>query len=217
MRRAGRPPAATAAGPASGKAPRANTTDPDSRAMRGRHTLLQGYNAQAVVTTGQVVVGADLVQNAVDRTLLHPVLDVTRAQLHAAGIAPALDTVLADAGYASEDAYARARDAGLHLLAPVVSDERRAAGEDPGGGRDLRRLPATAAAQAKLRTRQGQEHYAQRGRTVEPVFGQIKEQQRFRQFSRRGLPACRAEWLLVCAAHNLRKLHRSGDALPAPG
>jgi len=26
--------------------------------------------------------------------------------------------------------------------------------------------------------------------------------------SRRGLAACEGEWLLACAAHNLRKLHR---------
>jgi hypothetical protein len=26
--------------------------------------------------------------------------------------------------------------------------------------------------------------------------------------SRRGLAACESEWLLACAAHNLRKLHR---------
>jgi len=146
-------------------------------------------------------------QHPVDQGLLHEVLDTTREQLTAAGIAPALCTVLADAGYASEEAFARAEAAGLHLLAPVISDEQRARGADPAGGRDLSHLPATARAQAKLRTRQGQLHYAQRGRTVEPVIGQIKDRQGLRQFSRRGINACTAEWIFAAAVHNLRKLH----------
>ena len=47
-----------------------------------------------------------------------------------------------------------------------------------------------------------------RTRTVEPVFGQLKTCQKLTTMSRRGLPACESEWLLACAAHNLRKLHR---------
>ena len=39
--RPGRKPTATPKGPASGKPPRANTTDPDSRAMKCQHTLVQ--------------------------------------------------------------------------------------------------------------------------------------------------------------------------------
>jgi hypothetical protein len=49
--RLGRRPGDTPRGPASGKAPRANTTDPESRAMRGGRGLVQGYNAQAAVTS----------------------------------------------------------------------------------------------------------------------------------------------------------------------
>jgi hypothetical protein len=43
---------------------------------------------------------------------------------------------------------------------------------------------------------------------VEPVFGQLKTCQELTTVSRRGLIACESEWLLACAAHNLRKLHR---------
>lgn len=204
----GRRPAAAPRPPASGKAPRANTTDPDSRAMRCKHTLVQGYNVQAAVTDTQVIIGALLTQHPTDQNMLHPVLEATRGQLAAAGIGPAIVTVLADAGYASEDAFARAEAAGVHLLAPVVSDERRALGEDPAGGRDLMRYPATERAQHKLRTVQGRCHYAQRGRTVEPVFGQIKDRQQLRQFSRRGLANVTTEWIFACAVHNIRKLHK---------
>ena len=206
---AGRKPGDTPAGSRTGKPPRANSTDPHSRAMHSKHTLVQGYNAQAAVTGNQVIVGTLLTQNPIDQNMLHPVLDATRQQLRAAGIDPAgLSTVLADAGYANEDTFARAEAAGLHVLAPVVADQRRALGQDPAGGRDLSRLPATARAQAKLRTVQGRCHYAQRGRTVEPVFGQIKDRQGLRQFSRRGLNNARAEWTFACTVHNIRKLHK---------
>jgi hypothetical protein len=43
---------------------------------------------------------------------------------------------------------------------------------------------------------------------VEPVSGQLKTCQELTTMSRRGLIACESEWLLACAAHNLRKLHR---------
>jgi Ni2+-binding GTPase involved in maturation of urease and hydrogenase len=47
-----------------------------------------------------------------------------------------------------------------------------------------------------------------RARTVEPVIGQLKTCQKLTMMSRRGFTACQNEWLLACAAHNLRKLHR---------
>ena len=213
-RRAGRRPSSAApSGSTRGTPPRANTTDPDSRAMKDKHTLLQGYNAQAAVTDDQMIVGATLVQDPVDRALLHPVLDVTREQLRGAGLDPAgLDVVLADAGYASEDTFVRCEQQKLTLLAPRTSDEARACGGDPAGGRDLSRLPATERAQQRLREPDGAAAYARRGRTVEPVFGQIKTQQNLRQFRGRGLETCQAEWLLACTTHNLRKLHKNRPA-----
>lgn len=189
------------------KPPRANTTDPDSRAMRGGRGLVQGYNAQAAVTADQVIVGGLLTQEAVDAGLVFQVIDDVVEQLTDAGIDEAGDTVVADAGYANEEAFTQAETRGVHLLAPVISDERRAAGEDPAGNKPMTRRPATAGAQAKLRTRQGRDEYALRGRTVEPVFGQIKDRQGLRQFLRRGLNNVTTEWSLACTVHNLRKIH----------
>jgi len=63
---------------------------------------------------------------------------------------------------------------------------------------------------AKLSTAEGRRAYARRKATVEPVFGQIKEARRFRRFLLRGMVNVQAEWALVCAAHNLLKLWRSG-------
>jgi hypothetical protein len=133
-------------------------------------------------------------------------VDATKDSLAAAGITDALDTVLADAGYANEDTFTAAQQAEVQLLAPISSDERRARGGDPAAGRDLSRLPATAAAQERLRTQQGRQLYAMRGRTVEPVFGQLKDRLGMRQFSRRHLPNVDTEFHLAATVHNLRKL-----------
>lgn len=196
-----------------GKPPRGNVTDPHARTMKSKHTLLVGYNAQAVVTDDQIIVGALLTGAPTDQNLLHPTLDACRAQLQAAGIDPALHTVLADAGYANEDTFTRAHAQHLRLLSPLAKDTRALrAGADPAGGRDLHRHPATAAAQQQLADPDGRADYAHRGRTVEPVFGQIKTCQRFTRFSRRGHTACDSEWHLAAATHNLRKLHRHRPA-----
>jgi transposase len=207
-RPAGEPPRANRAG----TEPRANTTDPDVRVMRNQKGYVAGYNGQIVVTADQVIVGAMLSRHPVDRTLLHPLLDTCREQLTEAGIRPKLRTVLADSGYVSEDNFARADADGLRLLAPLAKDP----GKDPGRrhGRAPRRTrhldeyPATARATRRLRHHRGREDYKLRARTVEPVFGQLKTCQELTTMSRRGLIACESEWLLACAAHNLRKLHR---------
>jgi hypothetical protein len=62
---------------------------------------------------------------------------------------------------------------------------------------------------ASLASKQGKVCYAQRSRTIEPVFGQIKTVQGGRRFMRRGLQACQAEWKLLCGTHNLLKLWRT--------
>jgi transposase len=49
-----------------------NTTDPDSRFVRGNGRTLQGYNAQAAATLEQVVVAAELTQQANDLQQLAP-------------------------------------------------------------------------------------------------------------------------------------------------
>jgi hypothetical protein len=48
--------------------------------------------------------------------------------------------------------------------------------------------------------------YRLRKQIVEAVFGQIKQARGFRQFLLRGLANVRAEWAMICTAHNLVKL-----------
>jgi hypothetical protein len=56
------------------------------------------------------------------------------------------------------------------------------------------------------RNRAGQAVYRRRLATVEPVFGQTKFNRRLDRFLRRGRAACRSEWRLIAATHNLLKL-----------
>jgi transposase len=188
--------------------PRANITDPDVRVMRNQKGYVAGYNGQLVVTADQVIVGAMLSQHPVGRTLLHPLLDTCRQQLTQAGIRPKLRTVLADSGYVSEETFTRADADGLRLLAPLAKDPGKRRTRTPQRALHLDRLPATARARRRLLHPRGRDDYKLRAQTVEPVFGQLKTCQKLTMMSRRGLAACENEWLLACAAHNLRKLHR---------
>lgn len=197
------------------KPARASVTDPDSRRMKAKHGFVQGYNAQIAVTDTQVIVGVLVTQTVTDHHLLPPMLDVTATALRQAGIDDPLQVVLADAGYANEPTFTAAENAGVELLAPVDSDEKRSRGSEPAGRRDLTRLPATARAQQKLETDEGKQVYALRGQTVEPVFGQMKERLGMRQFSRRGLQNVTGEFSLAATVHNIRKLFTFSPAATA--
>jgi hypothetical protein len=61
----------------------------------------------------------------------------------------------------------------------------------------------------KLKKAGRHSRYRLRKQIVEPVFGQIKQARGFRQFLLRGVEKVRAEWTLICTAHNLTKLARA--------
>jgi hypothetical protein len=63
-----------------------------------------------------------------------------------------------------------------------------------------------------LQTDQGGALYAKRQVMIEPVFGHTKFNRRIDRFLRRGRAACRSEWRLITATHNLLKLHSATQA-----
>jgi transposase len=190
------------------KGAQANTTDPQSRIMKSASGWVQGYNAQAAVDPDQLVVAAEVTQEANDVRQLLPMMTATRAALDAAGITAELGCVLADAGYWSED---NAGAPGPERLIATTKDwkQRRAAREmGTTTGPPPEAATPLAAMEHRLRTPEGAQAYARRSTTVEPVFGHIKENRGFRRFMRRGLPAVRSEWRLICTSANLLKLYR---------
>ena len=68
--------------------------------MKTRHGWLQGYNAQVVVTTGQIIVAADVTTQANDVHQLTPMLDQAQANVASVvGKDAGLGAAVADAGY----------------------------------------------------------------------------------------------------------------------
>lgn len=194
-----------------------NFTDPESRIMKSKDGFVQAYNVQiAVDAEAQIIVAHDVTQSAVDCAQLLPMTDAVEANL---GRKP--EQVSADAGYCSQDnlaglegrnidayvATGRARDA----VAGTVKDKPTPALEKIG--------PPTRieAMRAKIKAGGHASPYRLRKQLPEPVFGQIKQARGFRQFLLRGFETVRAEWALVCTAHNLLKLaHRRNLSAALP-
>ncbi len=194
---------------------KANVTDPDSRIMKTQSGDVQGYNAQAVVTAEQVIVAAELTQQANDLHQLHPMLTQARENVQAIDHAQAIGIALADAGYCSEANLTEMVPEGPELLVATNKDwKQRKAQRDqpPPRGRIPKCLTARERMDRALLTKRGRRLYKRRGQTVEPVFGQIKVGRGCDRFMRRGEQACASEWKLLCTTHNLLKLWRSGKA-----
>jgi transposase len=183
-----------------------NFTDPDSRIMKDGATksFVQAYNAQAAVDSqAQIIVAADVTQEANDKAQLVPMLTQVVAHLGEHPVAAS-----ADAGYFSD---ANVTDPALQATDLYVPPDRVKHGAPPPVPKPPPPdAPAIAQMRAKLQTATGQALYALRKAIVEPVFGQIKDGRGFRRFAFRGVGKVRAEWRLICLTHNLLKLFRAG-------
>ena len=194
---------------------KANVTDPESRIMKTSAGYVQGYNAQAMVTEDQLIIAADVTQEANDVRQLHPMLDQAQEELEAAGIEERIGVGLADAGYWSQENIGEADPHGPELLIATTKGwkQRKALREKgPPRGRIPKDLSLRGRMERKLRTKRGAELYSKRGWMVEAVFGQIKQVRASDRFMQRGHSAVRGEWRLIATTHNLLKLWRSGKA-----
>ena len=194
------------------KESKANVTDPDSRIMKTQKGYVQGLNAQAVVTEQQVIVAEDVTQQENDKKQLHPMLEQAESNRQAVEIEEKIGVALADCGYGSEENFTKTAAGGIELLVATQKDhkQRKAMKEQPPPDEPIPDgLSPTELMERKLLTERGRQLYKLRGQSVEPVFGQIKDVRGFDRFMQRGLEACRGEWSLVCATHNLLKLWRS--------
>jgi transposase len=191
--------------PAALAARKINTTDPDSRLIvrRGK-TPVQGYNAQAVATAGQIIVAADVSQQTNDAGQLEPMLRAAARHLRDAGVDEPLKVALADGGYWSSPQITALRDGGVEAIVPTKATTRTSP-------RTLsaRQGPEAERIDRLLDTPHGAALYRRRQQIIEPVFAHTKFLRRIDRFQRRGLAACKAEWQLIAAGHNLLKLWRA--------
>jgi len=196
-KKSGRTPAPPKTEP-DGKAQR-NFTDPQSRILKTKDGYIQGYNAQAAVDAqAQIIVAHSLTHSMSDQDQLVPLIDGIENHL---GCRP--EEASADAGYCSE--------ANLAALAAREVSAYLATGRAKRPASVQRNItgPLTKAMRDKLKRAGWRSRYRLRKQVVEPVFGQIKQARGFRQFLLRGIDKVRAEWALICTAHNLTKLARA--------
>jgi transposase len=192
---------------------KANATDPESRIMKTRQGYVQGFNAQAVVSRDQIILGAEVSQEENDLYQLEPMIREARQSLVDAGIEGPVKTCAADTGYWREDLPVESMEKdGPKLLIAMKKDwkQRKQCLEEPS---PKGRIPDDATPGDRMerrhRTKWGKALYKLRSQTVEPVFGQIKGTMDVYGFMRRGLGAAQSEWRLICACHNLMKLLRA--------
>jgi transposase len=173
-----------------------NFTDPESRILKTKDGFIQGYNAQAAVDgTAQVIVAHGLTSGTSDQDQLVALVDGIESNL---GRKPT--EASADAGYCSE---ANLEEFAARDIKAYVATGRA---KHPAGAKRGLGGPLTQAMRRKLKRAGWRSRYRLRKQIVEPVFGQIKQARGFRQFLLRGVEKVRAEWAMICTAHNLLKL-----------
>lgn len=191
---------------------RANVTDPDSRLVRASRGFVQGYNAQAVCTETQVILAAELSTDSPDGRLLEPMIRAARDELTAVGIERAPDVVLADGGYWNVPQIEQVVADGSQVIVNPDSSARPIRAGDERRLRDKRVHGLYAHMQRVITSEHGAALYRRRQQMIEPIFAQTKVTRRADRFQRRGLAACRSEWRLIAATHNLLKLYRLAPA-----
>jgi transposase len=191
---------------------RCSSTDPEATVLKmADGGFRPAYNFQySTDTTGQAVVGVEVLTAGSDAGQLRPAVEQVRERF---GVYP--HEALADGGFAShEDIEALAAPAvGCVAYAPVPEPK------DPKRDRytPLRGdSPAVAAWRQRMGTEPAKEIYKQRAATLECVNAQARNRN-LRQLTVRGRLKAKAVALWYAIAHNVRRAVRLGAALVRPG
>jgi hypothetical protein len=168
--------------------------------------FVQAYNAQAAVDIDtMLIVESHISQAPNDKQEIIPTLAALNELPEKLG---KIDTMLADAGYYSDDNVALCGRSGIESYIPPNRDKHNL----PLAERFIDPAPLPEDAESidrmrnKLKTVEGRKIYAQSKSTVEPVFGIVKHVLGFRQFFLRGLEAVSGEWTLVSIAWNMKRM-----------
>jgi transposase len=201
----GRPPKPPTPGP--DDKDQYNFTDPESRVMKNStdNGFDQHYNVQLVVDhDSRLIIGQTVLDHPNDKQAALPTIDTISAKV---GIPDAANL---DNGYFSLPNIEGLEARGINPFIATGRTPHRSSWRAYFESQPLP-LPDDASTKDlmayKLQSHLGQTLYRLRKSTVEPVIGIIKEIMGFRQFSLRGLLAAAGEWVLVCLAYNLKRLH----------
>jgi transposase len=178
-----------------------SVSDPDTQRMKANHGYVQGYNAQAVVDEGQIVIAAEITNTPGDFSNLNPMVEAAIGELERAGVTSRPEVALADAQYWNEQ-HMDEVIANKHIQVLIPPDS---------AGRTAPRPGWTGGRYSWMRTvlgSHGKLLYRRRIQMIEPVFAHTKHNRTITRFHRRGRTAVRTEWRLLMATHNLTKLHR---------
>ena len=172
-------------------------TDPQSRIMpHSGGNFEYSYNCQAAVDReSRIVVAATASDCPADSGQLVSMVNAVKEMV---GKLPR--KVLADAGYRSEDGFAKLEEKKVRAVVALGREGKQARDYD------RKELPATHRMARRMSSPKGRNDYKERKWIVEPIFGWAKRVLGFRQMSMRGLEKATAEWKLVCTALNLRRM-----------
>jgi hypothetical protein len=116
------------------------------------------------------------------------------------GGAEAPQVVVAGAGYRHRDRMDQLARRGIKVLIPPDAGKRK-------GARPGWTAAATHSLRRMLETNAGAALYGRRQMTIEPVFANTRFNGPLDRFCCRRRSACRSEWRLITATHNLLRLH----------
>ena len=161
-----------------------SVSDPDSQRMKANLGYVQGYNAQAVVDEGQIVVAAEITNTPGDFSNLNPMIEAAIGELERAGVTERPKVALADAQYWNEQ-HLDEVIANKHIEVLIPPDR---------GGRTEPRPGWTGGRYSWMRTVLGTAHgkqlYRRRIQMIEPVFAHTKHNRRSPDSSAEAGPPC---------------------------
>ena len=136
---------------------------------QGQPTV-QGYNAQAVVTRGQIIVAAEIAVESPDFGHLEPAVRAALLELEDAGVIQRPETVLADAGYWHTRQMENIVSDGTRVLVPPDAGLREGArpGWDKGPYAFMRRVLTSKAGARALQASKSDGRAGVRAEQVQP-------------------------------------------------
>jgi len=188
--------------------PRASTTDPEARRMKGPDGGFRpSYNVQfATDTASGLIVGLDVVNRGSDWEELPPMLDQLRQRY---GRVP--EQALVDGGFARFDSVVAAESKGSQVYAPVPCPKNAKLGPHEPRRSDP---PEIARWRVRMASEEAKQIYRQRAASAEWVNAQARNRG-LRQFLVRGITKAKAVVLWYALAHNLVQTARL-NLLPQP-